>query len=73
MLKFVKAARQIQAKQKAKPLSAAAIKKVAKVAGGLGLSIAGIHGNPDGSFFVSTTKTGDSAAEPNPWDEVLPK
>ncbi|MEP9371175.1 hypothetical protein [Mesorhizobium sp. KR1-2] len=73
MMKFVKAAREIQAKQKAKPLSAVAIKKVAKVTEGLSLSIAGIQGNPDGSFFVSTTKTGGNADELNPWDEVLPK
>jgi hypothetical protein len=72
MLKSVKALLKLQTKLKAKH-SAVAIKKVVKTVEGLGFTVTGIKAAPDGSFFVETAKGSGSAADPNPWDEVLPK
>lgn len=52
-------------------LSVVEMKKAVKVLHGLGKSVSGIEGKPDGSFRVLVQHDPDKAPDQNPFDEVL--
>ncbi len=52
-------------------LSVVEMKKAVKVLHGLGKSVSGIEGKPDGSFRVLVRHDPENAHDQNPFDEVL--
>ena len=52
-------------------LSVVEMKKAVKVLHGLGKSVSGIEGKPDGSFRVLVQHDPETVLDQNPFDEVL--